>query len=446
MSKFSSISRREGVTELAGKLFVYRGSKTKEISFPLGGIGSGCIGLAGNGRLIDWEIFNKPNKGSTNGFSHFAIKAEAGGKVLDTRVLNGDLLPPYTGELSKSVFQSFGFGPTRDYMSGAPHFREVGFEGEYPIANLRFKDDKFPGEVRMMAFNPYIPLNDADSSIPAAFFEIEVKNTTKGQITYTVCLSVQNPLPKGTTVNTFGEKGKVHFIKLSSNKFKGDEVEFGDLTVATDAPDISYQEYWFRGRWFDNLGIYWRDLTSPGKFKNRHYPESAAGIQDHCSLAAHLQVKPGERGNARFVISWNFPNCHNYWKSEKTECEGCDCAPKAKKTWKNYYATLFEDSTKSAVYSLENWDRLYGETMEFKKALFSSTLPSFILDAVSANISILKTPTVLRLEDGSFYGWEGCHPSSGCCEGSCTHVWNYAYVLPFLFPKLERSMRDLDFK
>ena len=48
--------------------FLYRGAKTSQISFPLGGIGSGSIGLAGNGRLIDWEIFNRPNKGSVNGF------------------------------------------------------------------------------------------------------------------------------------------------------------------------------------------------------------------------------------------------------------------------------------------------------------------------------------------------------------------------------------------
>ncbi|MEM7129390.1 MAG: GH116 family glycosyl-hydrolase, partial [Chloroflexota bacterium] len=46
--------------------FLYTGNRTNQISFPLGGIGAGCIGLAGNGRLIDWEIFNRPNKGSVN--------------------------------------------------------------------------------------------------------------------------------------------------------------------------------------------------------------------------------------------------------------------------------------------------------------------------------------------------------------------------------------------
>ena len=31
------------------------GSGKKSISFPLGGIGTGCIGLAGNGSLVDWK-------------------------------------------------------------------------------------------------------------------------------------------------------------------------------------------------------------------------------------------------------------------------------------------------------------------------------------------------------------------------------------------------------
>ena len=118
-NKASSQNLPKSITEH----FLYTGNRTNEISFPLGGIGTGCIGLAGNGRLIDWEIFNRPNKGSINGLSHFAVKAEANGKVLDARVLTGDLPPPYSGEDLGRASQSFGFGPPIGYMAGLPHFR-----------------------------------------------------------------------------------------------------------------------------------------------------------------------------------------------------------------------------------------------------------------------------------------------------------------------------------
>ncbi len=189
------------------------------------------------------------------------------------------------------------------------------------------------------------------------------------------------------------------------------------------------------------------------------------------TLAAHLKVAPGATGKVRFIISWNYPNCANYWDPEKCTCGGSDsgsgggsgavsssgsgsdnsksngsCVTTRQLTWKNYYTKLFHNSKDSASYCLKNWDRLYAATAGFRDALFSSTLPEEVLDAVSANISILKTPTCLRIEDGSFYAFEGCNAGSGCCPGSCTHVWNYAYALPFLFPSLERSMRDLDYK
>jgi len=428
--------------------FLYKGDKTREISFPLGGIGTGCIGLAGNGRLIDWEIFNRPNKGSTNGFSHFAIRAERDGQVLDARVLNGHLEPPYSGSLNGPLFQSFGFGPPRDTMAGVPHFEEVTFRGEFPFAELSFEDQSFPGKVSLLAFNPFIPLNDKDSSIPAAFFEIAVENLTDEDLDYTICLSVQNPLPDGTTVNRYVERDGLEQIHMGSDALAHDDPGYGDLTIATNADDTSYQEYWYRGSWFDNLTIYWRDLNTPGRFQNRNYPLDAPRphrVQSDLGLlAAHVTLQPGESRQVRFVISWSFPNCHNYWNPDEGGCaEGCcEFQPQM---WKNYYVSLFADSSQSAAYSLRHWDRLYKETRLFKEALFSSTIPDYAMDSVSANLAVLKTPTCLRLEDGTFYGFEGCHPSCGCCEGSCTHVWNYAYALPFLFPKLERSMRHADF-
>ncbi len=427
--------------------FTYRGRRTREISFPLGGLGTGCIGLAGNGRLIDWEIFNRPNKGSVNGFSHFAIKAEHGATVLDARVLHGDLHPPYTGVLHGQQFQTYGFGPPRQYLSGVPHFEEVVFHGKFPFAELEFIHGSFPGQVTMRAFNPFIPLDDRDSGIPAAFFEIEVHNSTEMPLVYTIAGTLNNPLP-ANNLNRYHCVDGQHWISLTSDALSPEDLAYGTLALATSVPPgttvdgVSYQEYWFRGRWYDDLEIYWHDFTSVGRLSNRRYPAEESGQNNPATLALHLPVAPGERGVVRFVIAWHFPNRSNDWNPAAAERAAQLGIPNL---WRNYYATYFKDAVEAARYALTHWQDLYGRTRIFQEALFASTLPPAALDAVSANLSVLKSPTVMRLEDGTFYGFEGCHPTSGCCEGSCTHVWNYAQALPFLFPALERSMRQVDY-
>ena len=59
----------------------YKGSKRNQICFPIGGIGTGCIGLDGTGRFRDWEIFNRSAKGSPNGYSCFTVRAKSGNKT-----------------------------------------------------------------------------------------------------------------------------------------------------------------------------------------------------------------------------------------------------------------------------------------------------------------------------------------------------------------------------
>jgi len=404
------------------KYFTYKGNKLRMISFPLGGIGTGCIGLSGTGRLIDWEIFNRPSKGSVNGFSHFAVKAERNGKLMDARILQGDITPPFSGT---------GFGVPRETMGGLPHFLKTEFKGGFPFAEVHFSDPHFPGKVILTAFNPFIPLNDSDSSIPGAFFTVTLNNPLKYEVDYTAGFTLRNPAD-GNTINLLKRENGMSFIHMTGDA-KPSEIKYSDFSMGTDAGDVSAQEYWYRGQWFDNLEVYWKDFNRAGKIKSRTY--NSAGKGDHAVLTARLKLKPGEKKNVKFIFTWNVPNCYNYWKKNGS-----------RRKWKNYYATVFPDSVENAKCCMANWDRLEKETRLFRDTLLKSTIPRVFLDAVSANISILKTPTCLRLEDGSFYGWEGCGLNTGSCEGSCTHVWNYAYALPFLFPSLERSMRELDYK
>ena len=111
-----------------------------------------------------------------------------------------------------------------------------------------------------------------------------------------------------------------------------------------------------------------------------------------------------------------------------------------------WYATRFDGLESVVKYWNENASDLRKHSELFRDSFYDSTLPSEVLEAVAANLTILKSPTVLRVSDGRLWAWEGCNDESGCCHGSCTHVWNYAQAIPHLFPKLERTLRETEFK
>lgn len=425
----------------------YEAPYTNQISFPLGGIGTGSVGLSGTGRLIDWEIFGRPNKESYNGYSHFAIKVEKEGKLIDARILNGDLPPHYIGNVKTHWLHSgFGFGPDQTTMAGFPHFEKTIFTGEFPFASIDFQDKEFISPIKMTAFNPLIPNDDVNSSIPAAFFEFYIENPAEEELDYTIAFSVQNPTGIRKVKNRFIQDTAGSFLRLDCEEFPQDDYRFGNLCIATEERNVSFQEYWYRGGWCDGIEMFWRDFTGAPKLKNRRYEEDFATNQqlvyDVGTLAVHKRI-PGHTAAAiRFILAWYYPNMKKQWEHKYHPEKTLEEAP----VWKNYYASLFSSSYDCAVYGLKKYTYLYEKTKLFKDALFSSSLPEAEMDAVSSNLSTLKSPTVLRLTNGEFYGFEGCISDSGCCEGSCQHVWNYAYALPFLFPKLERSMRDLEYQ
>jgi len=401
---------------------IYKNEKTKNISFPLGGIGTGCIGLSGNGELVDWEIFNRPNKNTRNGYSHFAIKATLNGKST-VKVLHGDTNDCYIGRPN----DSFGHGPNRMALAGYPHFRNLTFDGSFPIANITYTDDDFPAKVKLCAFNPFIPHDDFNSGIPAAFFEWEIENTADKPIEYALAYSVNNP--SDSSINKKISSDSLSGIILKNASADKNDPSYSDLCILTDGADTVVQEYWYRGSWMDNITTYWKNLLDLDRMPQRTYSEPSK--KDPGTVVSYVTIPAGKTAKLRFVISWNVPTAENYWKPRN------DIS-----TWKNYYSTQFKDSFASAKYALESFDKLYEKTAQFSDALQSCTLSESVKDAVVSNLSVLKSPTVLRLEDGTFWAWEGCNETTGSCFGTCQHVWNYAYAMPYLFPKLERSMRE----
>ena len=115
-------------------------------------------------------------------------------------------------------------------------------------------------------------------------------------------------------------------------------------------------------------------------------------------------------------------------------------------TYRPWDAERFKSVNEVIGYWDANQAMLEKNSRLFSDAFYSSSLPAEVLEAVATNLTILKSPTVLRQWDGRFWAWEGCQDSFGSCHGSCTHVWNYAQALPHLFPSLERTLRETEFR
>ena len=127
-------------------------------------------------------------------------------------------------------------------------------------------------------------------------------------------------------------------------------------------------------------------------------------------------------------------------------CSGDACCPaSAPETYVPWYATRFANLGEVAAHWREHYAEYRRLSGVFRDAFYDSSLAPEVIEAVAANLTILKSPTVLRQHDGRLWCWEGCSDSSGCCAGSCTHVWNYAQALCHLFPALERSLRLTEF-
>jgi len=405
------------------------GRQLDHVAFPLGGIGTGMVSLGGWGQLRDWEIMNRPAKGAGNADAFFTLRVQVGSEEPIVRVLQG----PAGGDQFAD-----GHSAARGSGEGLPHFHDVSFTGEFPTATVRLKDRDVPVAVTLEAFNPFIPLNDKDSSAPVAILLYHLRNTGKRPVSATVFGNLTNvigPREGASRANEAKSGDGITGLYLAAHNVPDDSPRFGSMALAAAWPDVDVWTNWSddgRGR----MAKFWDTVTA---WADGAAPPPTGGSATG-TVAARCELKPGETVTIPFLIAWHFP-VFEHWRRQRVPGTDQERAP----TWRNYYAELWSDAWDVASYVAGDLDRLHAETELFRDTLLASTVPTHVLDAVSSQISILKTPTCLRLPGGVFYGFEGCNNTSGCCEGSCTHVWNYAQALPYLFPSLQRSMLDVHY-
>jgi non-lysosomal glucosylceramidase len=414
------------------------------IALPLGGIGTGTVSLGGRGDLRDWEVVNRPAKGFAPSSSFFALYVQPQKGEGVTRLLEGPLeLGEYEG--------AFG-SPARNH--GLPRFQESAFEAAYPFGQVLLSDPEVPVAVRLQAFNPLIPADAERSGIPIAVLRFVLTNRTERPVRASVCGSLQNFIGSdGTTsgsrqnVNEFRREAALAGIFLRSEGVDPLAETWGTLALATTCLNgVTHRTAWAKLSWGDSLLDFWDDFTADGYLEER----DAAGVETPvASLSAAVEIAPGKTESLTFLLAWHFPNRLNWSPARGSQgsAEGCCGGGETRSPdWVgNYYATRFSDAWEVATATSSELPALERDTLAFVRAFCESDLPSVVKEAALSNLSTLRTQTCFRTADGFFFGWEGCGDRSGCCEGSCTHVWNYEQATAFLFGDLACGMRRVEF-
>jgi uncharacterized protein (DUF608 family) len=432
----------------------FRGDRTTQIAVPIGGIGAGCICLNGYGGLQDFSIANRPAttalpEGFSSSRAGFAILHVKGSTPL-TKLMEG----PFP--VLKIFDQGLqGEGYRRGGFEGFPRFNQCFFKGEFPLAHVELTDPALPLGVKLVAWNPFIPLDDRNSSIPCVVLEYTIHNSSAQKISFELSYHLSH-LPSDCAEDASHSRNAVipgRGVFLYNVESPNAEA-FGTACVVSLAEAPRIKAMWLRspGWEFDSLSALWREVSTGTFTENAGSNEVDKEGRNGGSILFSGELAPGQSRTYPIAITWHFPNAYlqvgGVSTPEALSQGSNECRTLPNNTpppWRPFYAGVWTDAREIATYLEQNYSSLRARTLAFHQALFSSTLPPYVLDAVSANLAILKSPTVLRLENGDLWGWEGCFPDAGCCHGACTHVWNYAQAIPHLYPQLERTLRELEY-
>ncbi len=418
----------------------FAGRHLKMISFPLGGVTAGSLGLGGRGQLTDWEIFNRPNKGFRPAYGFPAIWAQSGSAKPVAHVLEARILPPYEG--------ASGLGSNN--APGLSRLESAEFTGEYPLAHIDFEDRTLPVKVELDAFSPFIPHEPDDSGLPVAILRYRVSNPGVAAARVSIAFSIENPVHTGEDARMAarqreGEGRKNEYrtgdglagLVMSNPQLAADDPMAGEFVLAaTPEPGtgVSHWAGWPAGRWWNSPLLFWDQFSKTGTLGAQPEPYNSVGV-----LCLERTIPAGKAASFQFLLGWRFPNRTPEW------C-GWASPPGAGKTIiGNYYAVRFKDAWEAVSYAATNLESLEARTRSFATALRESTLPAVVKEAASANLSTLASTTCFRTADGEFHGFEGSNDKQGCCFGNCTHVWNYETATTFLFPSFARSLRRAAF-
>ncbi|MCP3985627.1 MAG: hypothetical protein GY723_14650 [bacterium] len=409
----------------------YTGEHLQHVAFPLGGIGAGMVCLEGAGAISHVSLRHHPET-THEPLMLAALHLKQAGDASRSwaRVLEGPV-PRHKPFRARGDGENIGSGSGAPMASyGLPRFGEASFEAHFPFATIALRDPAIPVEAEIVGWSPFTPGDSDDSSLPFAALDYRIRNVSPDPMSGVFSFHSANLMFAlgGGERRIRAMRGGFALVQQAGQDLPSAE---GSFAAWVDDPETRVNARWFRGGWFDPITVVWKGIEEGSAPEAAPYSDGHPG--SGASLSLSFELGPGQERTIPLRFAWYVPRSDLATGSDPAE------------THRPWYAERYADLDQ-LVDDLKRRDaELRKRTALFSDVFHDTTLPDEVVEAVGANLAILRSPTVLRQADGRLWAWEGCSDRQGCCSGSCTHVWNYAQALPHLFPDLERSLRETEF-
>lgn len=408
--------------------FLKSRNELKFIGMPAGGLHAGTVYLGGDGRLWLWGIYNDAREG----VDPKTVLWNDGTREIKVRNRDGaNYIEPTIAANRRVLEQGFaicfdfkGKRITRELKE--EDWDEVKFEGTYPQATITYTSKLLPVEVVVKAGPLFIPLDADNSALPATVFSIRVFNRSAKRLPVSVAGWFENGANKLTAVDSDGLRQNIavrhsgfasvsgHFKAINPGALS--QRDSGTTCITCLGKDVL----------INTSATPWP--VTPGFFSTTKEIAAEAKPTEKLigSLAVNNIVEPAAGSEVNFVLSWHFNHPLTTLDKLPETTEGY------------YYGKRFGNAAEVGAYIAVNFSQLHGSTVLWQKTYYDSTLPHWFLERCLLNIGTLATANTYRFANGRFWGWEGVN----ACEGTCTHVWQYAQAVGRIFPSLERDARQ----
>jgi uncharacterized protein (DUF608 family) len=373
---------------------------TPGLGIPLGGIGAGSFMINQSGTFGPWFFGGSQNtsyevRSTPQAALH--VREQVGDGPANTRTLATD--GPHDETLPS----------IRDWADPLPAWNtlekgDADYSALYPFGWMDYSDEVFDTDVSMRFYSPIVAGDERLSSLPIAYFDVQITNTAVETATVSTMFTMPNvaghegrlpeTIREGLS-SSFHEEDGISAVTLSSDSDSNTPDAYrSEWTIAAATDDdetFSYVTSWNGSG--DGADIY-EEFADDGVLPDTSLDESASAG----AIAVSATLEPGETRTIPFALTWDFPQVgfadnNTVWMRRYTEIYGAQTDEKNDYIPGSYpFHQSYNIAKDALTQRAENLDAVLGW---WEPIVTSEEIPDDIASAAMNHLANVTFHTVL---------------------------------------------------